>query len=285
MQFAGGHFGPDVQERHCRRYAQAGAEAIGMFLWRPWAGGGELAMNGVVEVDGSATDMSRALPGIVERCTAVMGGRPNSGQRAVLAYSRDSLVLQRYVAHLLPAADRSLWGWHGLVEGDGLRPDLADDRDPGLAGLRPDELLVLPFNGVMDEPVIAWASAHVAAGGRLVAAFDTGAFDAHGRLRWPRPALPCLASVALCHGYDHLQERHGRTWRCRPLRGAAAVVGVQPGARVLVADDQGQPLAIASADGRVLLWCWDVASEHIQGGERAATALAIWQAVAAARGA
>jgi hypothetical protein len=127
MNFAGGYWKPDFLEHSSKTYAAHGADFVYFFLWRPTQGGAEFGMNGLVHTDGSPSERSQRLPQIIAAATTArdqLADRPP----AYVHYSPDSLSL---LALYDPddTGDKSLPGWHSLLEDLGYRVTFLNDDD------------------------------------------------------------------------------------------------------------------------------------------------------------
>lgn len=257
MGFVGGHFGPEYLERTSQLYARHGAEGVCYFLWRPWTTGVECGMNGVVDVDGSPTERSLALPGIVARARARMAER-EARPRALLHYSAPAIALCQ-INDPERAADQAIPGWHALLDEAGFAVDALDDAGLQRRAWRPEDVLVLPYSTILSPAMVAAVVGLLEAGGRVVAGFATGFFDEHGRIAAPRPRGLVEAFGLRQIAFDHLEGAHA--WR----RGELAIVGNVArielrGAAVLASTDDGRPLVTAGSGGRALHVACDLGS-------------------------
>lgn len=258
MTFVGGHFGPEFPNRYSQLYARHGAEGICYFLWRPWLTGTECGMNGIVDVDGSPTERSAALPGIIQRARATMAQRPAAKRRALLHYSMPSLALCQ-MNDPERTADQAIPGWHALLHEGGFAVDALDHRGLAVKRWTGDELLVLPYSPILADEEVASVRALLAAGGRVVAGVAAGFFDAHGRIRAERPAGLSAAFGARQVACDHLEGKHAWKLGDCAITGVVTRLGVGDG-QVLARSADGQPLVVAGSGGRAILCACDVGS-------------------------
>ena len=139
-------------------------------------------MNGLQALDGSDTPRTATVRRLARRPAALAATRTRFLRRplAIMHYSRDSLRLASAFSADAQGAERTLSGWHALLELAGYRVDFVDDA--GLALLRADAaaLLVLPFTTVTSDAQVAHLAGYA---GPLVAGPHTAMCDDHGRLR------------------------------------------------------------------------------------------------------
>lgn len=180
--FAGEGFGPDYLADCARVYSERGATRVWWFLWRPTLGGVELGMNGVQALDGTDTARTRQVTRLAGEATRLARRRQAwlARPRAVVHYSRDSLLHRSaFTADLLPLNDGQD-GWHALLEALGYRVDFVSDAQLTAGAATGAALVAAPFSVVLADAV-AEALAKVEA--PLLAGPHTGACDEHGRLR------------------------------------------------------------------------------------------------------
>ena len=242
MDFVGGHFDPSYIDRCTQTYVRGGAMGVCFFLWRPWLTGVECGMNGINDADGSPTERTRALPGIIQRARTTLR-EADTRRRVVMHYSPDALAV---AAHTDPdgTPDAAIPGWHALFAEAGCVVDVVDDRRLAERTWRSDDVLVLPYSLVLDEAEIAAIARCHAAGGRIVAGFASGFLDGEGRIhaRRRRPAgLDRLLGLRQ-RAFDHLTAAHA--WRL----GAWAITG-----NVCLIERDGCAIETATDDGRAVL--------------------------------
>lgn len=247
--FAGEGFGPDYLAESARVFAARGAEQIWWFLWRPTLGGHEIGMNGLQALDGSDTPRTATVRRLARRPAALTATRTRFLRRplAIMHYSRDSLRLASAFPADAQGTERTLSGWHALLELAGYRVDFVDDA--GLALLRADAaaLLVLPFTTVTSDALVAHLAAYA---GPLVAGPHTAMCDDHGRLRNRR--LP--ARLARVWGLEFGPWRDvGPVPRAAKLPTSGGWRELQPTspAAVVARLDNGKPLAVRYASAVV----------------------------------
>jgi beta-galactosidase len=184
--FAGEGFGPDYLRQCAETYATRGATRVWWFLWRPTLGGHEIGMNGVQDLEGGDTPRTAMVTRLVAlgETLARRRQRWERRPRALVHYSRDSLLQRSAFTAGLSAWGDNLDGWHGLLESAGWRVDFVNDAQLLAGAATEAALVVAPFSAVMSDALVA---ALAAGQGALVAGPHTGCFDEHGRWRprWP----------------------------------------------------------------------------------------------------
>jgi beta-galactosidase len=240
--FAGEGFKPDYIEQCARVYADHGATRIWWFLWRPTLGGVELGMNGVQNLDGSDTPRTTMVRTIVQRAKILVARRRTwlKRPRAIIHYSRASLLHHSgFTANLQPL-NECFDGWHALLEAVGCRVDFVSDDQLVLGAADDVALLVVPFtvvapdsvvNALVNTPAAIWCGPYMS---------DC---DEHGRLRpegvpgkWRRRLgakaglwrdvgqMPGLHSLGTVRGWRELTPEAAKI-RMRYANGAPAILG------------------------------------------------------------
>lgn len=184
--FAGEGFGPDYLRECAETYAARGATRVWWFLWRPTLGGHEIGMNGVQALDGGNTERTAIVKRLAGEGETLAKRRATwlKRPRAVVHYSRDSLLHRSAFVGDLRTLNDCYDGWHALLESAGWRADFMNDAQVAAGAAAEAKLVVAPFSVVIDDATIA---ALAAGRGALVAGPFTGRFDEHGRWRatWP----------------------------------------------------------------------------------------------------
>jgi len=197
--FAGEGFGPDYLADCARVYATRGATRVWWFLWRPTLGGVELGMNGVQALDGSDTARTREVRKLAAAGTALAQQRAAwlRRPRAVVHYSRASLLHRSaFTTDLAPLND-CLDGWHALLEALGYRVDYVSDAQVAAGVANEAAVVVAPFSVVVSDAV---AAALAAVPAPLLAGPHTGACDEHGCLRADGAPAPLRARFGATPG-------------------------------------------------------------------------------------
>lgn len=180
--FAGEGFAPDYLRQGFNLCASRGATKVWWFLWRPTLGGAECGMNGLQHLDGSNSPRTElisrlaARPAELPRLRAAWMTRP----RAVIHYSRDSLLHRSAFAEELEDINACLLGWHAVMEALGHRVDFISDAQVLAAAADSAALLVVPFTVVAGDEL---ATALAAARAPLWFGPFAAECDEHGRLK------------------------------------------------------------------------------------------------------
>lgn len=276
MTFVGGHFGPEFLERTSALYARHGAEGVCYFLWRPWPTGVEMGMNGIVDVDGSPTERSRAIPGIVERTRTILGEKPVKPP-ATLHYSQASLALC-LGRDPDKTANVTLPGWHSVLNEGGRACSFVDELRLAERTWTTDDLLVLPYSLCLGADEVASVLRLLDAGGRVIAGWATGMLDQRGHLVAPRPIGLAERLGWRQVGADHLDEKCAWNLGGLKLTGNVSRIELLSGT-TLLASDEGHPLLIRSPCGQAVSLTVDLGSlvwNRAGGVDRLASAVRTW---------
>jgi beta-galactosidase len=258
MDFVGGFFGPEYPRQCGETYIDHGADGVCHFLWRPWTTGVECGMNGIVDVDGSPTERSIALPATLAAARARHAARPAAVRPAVIHYGADSLALCLGNDPEL-TANTALPGWHALLDEAGIGCQFADNRRLAERAWTAGDIAVCAYSPMLDDGCVTSLGRALDAGARLLVGQATGMFDGGARLVAPRPRGLTARLGWRQLATDHLSGPHAWTLGGAPITGNAARVAVTDG-RVLLASDAGLPLLIVSPCGRALSATCDVGS-------------------------
>lgn len=197
--FAGEGFGPDYLADCARVYAERGATRIWWFLWRPTLGGVELGMNGVQDLAGADTTRTREVQKLAADGAALARRRTAwlRRPRAVVHYSRASLLHRSFFTAELRPLNDLFDGWHTLLEALGYRVDYVTDAQLVAGAAADAALVVAPFSVVLDDATVT-ALARVKS--PLLVGPLTGACDEHGRLRVAGAPAELTARIGVAPG-------------------------------------------------------------------------------------
>lgn len=243
FDFCDGVWGADFLARTTEAYVEHGAERALFFLWRPVPGGREFGMNGMVDLDGSATERSAAIASLPRAARAGGGARP----QAFVHYSEDSLVLS---VGFDPdrTADASYRGWHALLDDCGYRVTFLNDDALEAQRFQEGDRLVLPYTMVMGEHVAAGVRRAAEQSATILAGFATGFYDDHGACSITMPGMGLDATF----GYRLVAIDHVSSDRQHTVTIGGGDVGIGPrrglirlrGAEAVAMSDQGAPLVV-----------------------------------------
>ncbi|MFW6308980.1 MAG: beta-galactosidase [bacterium] len=254
--FVGGLWGPEFLQRCTEKFVAHGAENILYFLWRPVRNGAEFGMNGMVNFDGSAHEITDSLSSILNKAKKQKGVLKTKPV-IYMHYSRDSLYLASgYDPDNTP--DTSLKGWYNLVTDLGYRVKFVNDEDIINKKWDSQEKLLLPYtlsvSNKLENKLTEIANKDV----KIIAGFGTGFFDENAscKLRCPGDKLKEKFGIRVKgFEFDTKKEAIFKNDEDILLKGMFSEIEVDKG-EVLLNDNENKPLIVRNDN--VVYYAFDI---------------------------
>ena len=234
-----------------------GARAISFYAFYPMSTGYEAGGYGMIELDGTLTERSRAAGAtartIAENADLILSARPQPAEVAVVFNPLVPLLGGEQAYGDRRAMHRAVAGYHRMFFERNIPVDFPSAREITAASLKPYRLVIVPYPLLLTRQMAAALEQYVHGGGRLFVEARPGWQDERGHAE---PVLPGFGWDRML-GVREVEVRPVKQarvrWGGREFVGtsfAERFVQTLPDARLVASFEDGTPAAFERAHGQ-----------------------------------